>query len=333
MLAAFPELPEAELVAELDRAGPKFAQFIVDHGLGPLWHERTGHEEFRASRMQAEALYIAQDQALRKVTASLEKAGIDHIVIKGAANRLFLYDNPAIRACHDLDLLVRPDDGVAAATVLIDAGFQAQPKAANISIELLLTRNDIDIDLHWRLLRDGRLATENVEGLLQRRRKVGGLWVLHADDGLFYLLLHSAFTKHLAGWQMGLHRVADIVTWLRTQTCDLSRVYSRLSENGVGTAAWATLRWTELVSGPRAPRLLNKMLEDLQPGRGREAWLDFWLRNDLPNRIARARWARLLGFSLFLHDTAADAWRAAVGRRRALRRSEEDLAAFRGLLG
>ena len=101
LLVASPGISGDELGTVLDAAGPQFPQFIIDHGLGPMWHERTGREEFHASRMQAEALFAMQEKALADIDATFTAAGIDYVVIKGAANRLLLYENPAIRACYD----------------------------------------------------------------------------------------------------------------------------------------------------------------------------------------------------------------------------------------
>jgi hypothetical protein len=70
------------------------------------------------------------------------------------------------------------------------------------------------------------------------------------------------------------------------------------------------------------------MLAELEPGRVRRRWLDYWLQNDLPERTASARWMRLPGFSLFLHDAPGDAIRALEGRRRASWRSKADSDAF-----
>jgi hypothetical protein len=328
LLAAYPDVSDAELARALDAGGPDFVSFIVDHGLGPLWHERTERSEFHVSRLSAEVLYMAQEHALKEIDETLEAAGIDCVVIKGAASRLLLHDNPAIRACHDLDLLVRPDERIHAAAALIEAKFVAQSGPRNISHELVLSRDVVDIDLHWGLLREGRLRHDPTDNFIERRRRVTGIWMLSAEDALFVLLVHPAFAKHLAGWDMGLHRVADIVTWLQSQSFDWQTVRDRLQENGVQSAAWATLRWVELLTQPHTIPELNKLMSDLRPGRLRRAWLDRWLRNDFSARTSGAHWARLLGFSLFLHDTPGDAMRAFAGRRRAHRRSNADMAAF-----
>ena len=328
----FPEVSRDELVARLEEARPDFASFVVDHGLGPLWDVQTARPEFRESRRAAEALYAAQQHALEEIDAVLEAAGVDYAVFKGAANRLLLFDNPAIRACHDLDLLVRASDRVRAAELLARAGFEPFPEARSISRELVLSRGGVNIDLHWGLLREGRLGQDPENDMLDRRRRESGLWLLDDDDAFFVLIVHPAFAKHLGGWDMGLHRVMDIVLWLRTQASDWQAVRERLDENGVRTAGWATLCWVGLLTSPHTPRELNGMIEDLRPGRLRAAWIDRWLHSNLSERTARVHWARLLGMSPFLHDTPRDVVRALRGNRQAKRRQAGDLAAFGELL-
>jgi hypothetical protein len=332
LLVASPDVSGADLERALDEGGPEFVSFIGDHGLGPLWHARTGRAEFQTSRLAAEALYLAQEKALHEIDWLFDNADIDYAVIKGGGDRLLLYDNPAIRACHDIDVLVRPVQRIQAAAALVEAGFKAVPNPVNIGHEMTLSKGLVDVDLHWGLLREGRLRHDPVNGMLDRRRKISGHWLLGAEDEFSVLLVHPAFSKHLAGWAMGLHRVLDILTWLRTQSFDRRAVCERLEEHGVTTAGWATLRWTGLLTASRSSPELEAMLSDLRPGGLRECWINNWLQGDLSERTAHVRWARLLGFSLFLHDTPADAVRALVGNRRAKRLQARDLEAFEELL-
>ena len=331
LLAANPETSDATLARAQDSGGPEFASFVIEHGLGPVWHARTKLEEFRESRLAAEGMFLAQEKALRDIDESLDAAGIQYAAIKGAATRLVLFQNPAIRACHDLDLLVNPEDRQRVASALIVAGFTAVPQEKSISRELVLSRGVVDVDLHWGLLREGRLRTDCTAEMLAGRQRVENVWMLNAEDATFVLLVHPAFAKHLEGWGMGMHRVADIMGWLRTQTFDWPKVLERLERNGVQTAAWATLRWVDLLTKDhRVPRL-EEIIDQLKPGPLRRAWLDFWLRHDLSSRASRIHWVRLLGFSMFLHDRPGDALRAFRGRRAARRRIAEDLAAFSDL--
>ena len=332
LLATYPDVADNELARTLDEGGPRFVSFVISHGLGPMWHARTGRTEFHASRLSAEALFLAQEHALKDIDTALSSAGIQYALIKGAASRLLLYENPAVRACHDLDVLVCPDDKARATTVLTKAGFEAQPEADSISREVVLSRGEVNTDLHWALLREGRLRNDTTEEMLTRRQRVGDTWTLSAEDALFVLLVHPAFAKHLGGWEMGLHRVADIDVWMRTQPYEWQVVRRQLEQNGVVAAAWATLRWLELLSDQNVQPGLAAMLTDLRPGRLRRTWLDYWLRNNLSARTSRWHWARLLGLSMFFHDAPADAVRALTGGYRARRRSRADLAAFAELL-
>jgi hypothetical protein len=333
MLAAFPDVTDKRLADALQALGPGFPEFIDEHGLAPLWHERTGREEFRDMRRRAEALYLAQQQVLAEVDHVFGQRGIDYAVIKGGANRLLLYDNPAIRACHDLDILVKPEHKVSAAEALKAADFNARLSTGNISRELVMSRNLVDIDLHWALLREGRLREDPTAGMLDRRQRVGDISTLNGEDALFVLLVHPAFGKHLSSWNMGLHRVVDVLAWLRTQPFDWPKLREQLRSCGVMTAAWATLRWVKMLADDRAPPVLDEMLADLSPGVLRRRWLERWLRRDLSVRLASKNWVRLLGFSVFLHDTGGDAARALRGRYRAKRRQQDDAQAFREIVG
>ena len=331
LLVAFPETGDAGLAAVLDAAGPEFAAFIIDQGLGPLWHARTGRDEFHDSRLAAEALYLAQQHALIEIDAALEAAGIEYALFKGAASRQLLYENPALRACFDLDLLVRADDRLAAANALVRAGFSASLDASNISRELVLSRGRVDVDLHWGLLREGRLRVDVIPDILTERERTSGTWMLSPEDAFFVFLVHPAFAKHLSGLEMGLHRVADIIRWLDTQKFDWPKVKAKLKQNGVQTAAWATLRWAEILAHPRVLPGVESLQSDLRAGRLRNAWLNWWLLKDLSTATSQMHWARLLGFSSLLHDTPSDALRAVTGRYRAHKRIGADLEVFREL--
>jgi hypothetical protein len=210
----------------------------------------------------------------------------------------------------------------------VAAGFEANPEPNSISRELVLSRQGVNVDLHWGLLREGRLRTEPVAEMLGRRERLGEYWRLNAEDSMFVLLVHPAFAKHLAGYDMGLHRVVDIVRFLKQRQFDWSRVSDALRHAGVRSAAWATLRWVELLSPDGSLPELEQPLSDLAPGRLRRAWLNRWLRTNWSERMARRHWLRLLGFSAFLHDAPGDVLRAVAGRRRSQKRIAEDLRAF-----
>ena len=328
MLAAFPELSNDALHDELEAGGSRLIRQIIDFGLGPLWHHRTGRREFHDTRMVAESLYLAQEQAIREFDQALTDAEVKYAVIKGAADRHVLYDNPALRACHDIDILVHHDVRVAVARKFIDLGYAAKADPNTIGHEIQLHKGPISIDLHWGLLREGRLRSSPIENMLLRRQRVHDFWALDTQDMLFLQLVHSAFTKHLAAWQTGLHRVLDVLRALKLETVDWNCVESLLSSNGVRTAAWATLHWVQLLSLPHSNQQLESLINNVEPGQLRRAWLSWWLSNDLSQRTECARSVRLIGFSQLLHDSPRDVARVISGRRQALRRSSGDASEF-----
>jgi len=62
--------------------------------------------------------------------------------MKGTATRLLVYEEPAVRACFDIDLLVRPGDRVAAARVLTGLGYAAVADAAG-RLQGVVTAGDL----------------------------------------------------------------------------------------------------------------------------------------------------------------------------------------------
>lgn len=319
-----------DLIGLLNTQGSSFVDFVVRHGLGPVWHARTGSKAFKNARHAAEALYLAQEQALDDIEAAFSSSNVNYAIFKGGANRYLLNENPALRACYDLDVLVRPTDRLLAAETLSSAGFAVHPDNRNVSRAIVLSRDRVNVDLHWALLREGRLRHDRTEELLERRTKIQGHWMLHPDDALFVLLVHPAFAKHLSGWNMGLHRVSDVVNWLDTQPVNWPDVLENLRSEGVTTAAWATLSWVEMVS--ERSELLAPLLADTCPGTFRRGWIRRWLETDSSARLASKHWLRLLLFTSFLHDTPRDALRALAGRSRAWQREQADSEVFGTLL-
>ena len=216
-----------------------------------------------------------------------------------------------------------------AASALVDIGFRANPESKSISRELVLSRGNVDVDLHWGLLREGRLRFEDVPAMLTRRERSHGTWMLSAGDALFLLLVHPAFTKHLGGYDMGLHRVADIVAFLHRTEVDTMDVTVSLVTNGVAAAAWSTLRWVQMLTAPQP--VTGTRVADFDacarappPGVAQSAGSSA----TCPPAWRPSHWVRLLGFTPFLHDAPGDVLRAFSGRIRARRRSAADLAVF-----
>jgi hypothetical protein len=327
---AFPDPDPAAGAAEL--AGrPELRELILSQGLGPLWHAHMKVEEFRPSHEHSALAYLAQRAALRQVDELFECAGIAHVVIKGAVTRELVYDFPASRPSADIDVLVAPADRVAAARLLIDAGYRLRLDARNMSHQVTLSRAPVHIDLHWHVVRPGRTRLSLTDALIAGRRRIAGMWAVAETDAVFLLLVHPAFTEHVSAKDQGLLRLADLALWLERRAVDWQPVCDRLRACGVATAAWAMLRRMRSLAPASFHATLDSPMDQLRPGRIRAAYLGEWLDHDLPRRFARLHTGRLIGFSLLLHDRPRDALRAVDGVRRARFSRREDFGAFGGL--
>ncbi len=303
-----------------------FITFLLDTGLGPVWHQAlhacelqgrislASLEALKASRFVATAHYLPQIAALRQIDSLFEAKGIAYAAIKGTHVRELVYDDPALRPACDIDILISARQRVAAAEALVEAGFHYHPKPDSVSHEAAFTKGVVDIDLHWDTFRPGRSRVDMTDAFIARRSRVGGFWGLGDTDATFLMLTHPAFSKYVCSPNMGLHRVVDFVRWAERRAVDWGAVAALLDEAGLKTAAWTVLRWFAML-GVGVP---DAFVAQIKPGRARARYLDYWLEHDLPTRWLLQRPLLIqLGMTLFLHDGPFDACRAVRGRLRA----------------
>ncbi len=103
-----------------------------------------------------------QEQEILQVISALTQAGVPLILLKGAALRLRLYGDPAVRPMCDLDLLIAPEDRGRAHQTLTDLGYWISPFCRDLRPGFRqLVGNAIHygpppqksllVDLHWEL--------------------------------------------------------------------------------------------------------------------------------------------------------------------------------------
>ena len=96
LLVAHPDVAVQRLVAALDERPTEFSRFVIDMGLGPLWHQRTGREEFHESRLQAEA------PPLRYVDGERHcGVGRSHDIVQASLNAILGAINKAAQSDQD----------------------------------------------------------------------------------------------------------------------------------------------------------------------------------------------------------------------------------------
>jgi hypothetical protein len=302
-----------------------FARFLAWHKLAPIWYhvlQLGGARQrvdpvfwavLRDERHRVAATYLAQKAVLAEIDRRFGEAGIIYAAIKGVHIREVAYPDASLRSAADIDLLVAPPQRVSAASVLIDAGYSLTKNVENISHEATLSRGNIDIDLHWDVLRPGRMRCGIVEALLERRVRVGCVWGLDASDALFLILVHPAFAKYVNSPNASLSGVVDFMLLLGLPQIDWDFVAGRLDHAGVKTAAWTMLTWFMMVARPDSVTLPEGFIECLQPGTAQRKYLRQWLDKDLATRWLEHPLLVRAGLTLAMHDSPADAWRAIRG--------------------
>jgi len=332
----------AIVCATLTNANVEFADRLVAFGLAGWWDSLTDDAPCRreipgvlagvlgTARHQSTARYLAQRSAILDIDRLFSATGIPYAVIKGAAVRERVYKDPSSRPSADVDILVAPDRRDTAVRLLGDAGYRPTASSENISHEICLSGHSVDIDLHWDVLRPGRVPGDIVTELLAGRRRCRDHWTLSDDDTLFLMLVHPAFTKYVCSYNLSALQVADFLLWVQRVPVQWPHVVSRLRSSGTATAAWAMLEWYRALAPTSVAEMLNDWQRDVAPGSWRQRYLRHWIANDLPNRWLERALLVQAGFTLFLHDGFRHAARAVAGWWRSRSNRQQELS---GLLG
>jgi Uncharacterised nucleotidyltransferase len=190
-------------------------------------------------------LHLARE--LVRLTALLERGGVEPLALKGPALAVAAYGAVAMRQFTDLDLLVRKSEVRRAAEILLDEGYTPSAgygladldRPGGYEIAMARAGALTEIDLHWRLIPSYFPLALDGEELWRRavRIEIEGAAVrtLAAADHLLYLCAHGA--KH--GWQ-ALGGICDLA--------ELMRASSRTSEQGLSQTLSQTfsIDWDEL---------------------------------------------------------------------------------------
>ncbi|HVB79804.1 MAG TPA: nucleotidyltransferase family protein [Candidatus Binataceae bacterium] len=168
-------------------------------------------------------LHLARE--LGRLTALLERGGVEPLALKGPALALAAYGALALRQFTDLDLLVRESEVGRAAEILIGEDYAPAPGYGLADLgrpgayEIALARAGAltEVDLHWRLVPPYFPLALDGEDLWRRavRIEIEGVAVrtLAPADHLLYLCAHGA--KH--GWQ-ALGGICDLAELIRASS-------------------------------------------------------------------------------------------------------------------
>lgn len=312
--------------------------WLADVGLGGWWHSLVADrgvvgnltapdmDSLRSAKRRADVAYMLQSHVLRRAAAALDSAGIDYLVFKGAHVREWLYDEPSIRGSGDVDVVVPFAERLHAIAALQKGGFVLHAIGKTASHEVQLTANGATVDLHWDVLRPGRMRDSMVNDLLRRRVWINGLPVPCAEDAAVLMLVQSAFADHVSATSP-LIRALDFYLLTQRVAVDWDRVVDTITSQGMKSAAWATLQWFFLLNRA-AVQLDSRVVDALAPSGFKGAYLKYWIEHELPLRTHRLPGVPQLAFTLAMHDTARDAVRATYMAVRARLRPDAAILAL-----
>lgn len=198
------------------------------HGLAPLvWqHARASGVDLSSARQSLGAVVLrhrdlgrAQADGLGEIVDALDRAGIDHLLLKGAILAHVLYPRSDLRPMSDLDILVRPADARHALEVTGRLGFDAGSGPAPAQrfhhhLPMATRRRDgltVGVEIHTNALSHDQPMALRLGSLSQPPREcmIGGrrLRSLGHVDMLVHLSRHVLEPRQ----QTRLLNVADLV--------------------------------------------------------------------------------------------------------------------------
>lgn len=156
---AFAEWSDSIDLDRIDAASVRLLPLLADR-LGSFGVADDSTGIYRGIQRQAWTHNQLLFRAARPLVQALHEAGIDSLLLKGAALSLAAYPKVSMRPMSDLDLLVPRAQAREAMATLLEAGwlpaFEPPRDRADFAVQHGLTfaspaGKDLQIDLHWRL--------------------------------------------------------------------------------------------------------------------------------------------------------------------------------------
>jgi hypothetical protein len=202
------------------------------HGLGPLLYvhlQAAGAPLPPTVKRELQGLYLRHRQANRvrtgvlgEILTAYNTAGIQALVLKGAALSHLVYPEPGLRPMGDLDLLVKKSEMRQAQSVLADLGFSASLPGddtlpdKHLTMATLRTEGlPVRVELHYNLFNEYDPVSMAMDDLtvapLPFSLGSTTAYTLGYEDMLWHLCHHMAL--HTAKTPIRLIWVADIVSF------------------------------------------------------------------------------------------------------------------------
>jgi hypothetical protein len=321
LLASTHPLPGDSIRAALKKLAPEeiaeLISFIVHQKMMFFWMKaqrqlpdlpfsQESRESLRNICFKRTSLYLLQKKTILDLDNFFKAEKIAYVLFKGAHVREMVYDNPAFRPALDIDVLVSKKDRLHVIRLLSVKGYTLIPRIEDADHEVTLVRHDINIDLHWHIMRPGRARIELTDLFLQSRQRCGYFWGLDNETSLLVLLTHPVFTKYATAPQSAIIWFIDLLEWLKKRPIDWQRLLVLLEQSGLKTAAWIMATTLDILTGYRLPVFF---LQAITPTKLKRIFLRKWLEMNLSYRWAKHPFVVKYFFTLAAHDNLSDVFR------------------------
>ena len=250
-LAGTAQRPDLSGLTAADWAalGRMAAQHRIEPLLHRRWHDAPDIPEataasWQAAHRQASLLGMVQRAELREKVSLLEAAGFTPIALKGAWLAWQAYPEPGLRPLRDIDLLLPPDQVLAAMACLESHGYQRDPEAEmspeecvrlDKHLPVLIAPRGTAVELHLRLWElnqrlDHGLPERSEEAVFARaERGADGIAYPAAEDMLAHLVIHALYSHRL---DCGPLILSDLAFLAAARPLDWDTVWTRAEAEG-----------------------------------------------------------------------------------------------------
>ena len=165
--------------------------------------DRTAYQKEKNLALYRHSLFIYEET---RIAATLDKAGIPYIFLKGSVLRR-LYPEPWLRTSSDVDVLVprgRISDAISA--LVSDLSYQVGKEGGHDYS--LCSPDHVHVELHFCLTERDAKTQQYLDAVFDKATKEEGM-AHQLSDELFYLYLTSHAMKHFILGGCGVRTLAD----------------------------------------------------------------------------------------------------------------------------
>lgn len=195
----------------------------------PICGDPQIRSQMRSLCLSTIAMFAQRNAAADALAAELEKAGIDHILMKGYVLREF-YPVPDLRSFNDIDMVIRPEDRERCDALMMQLGFQRHTDWE--PVYSYFRHNEL-YEIHTQIMEIDVSRTGNQQAYFRKHWNyalaVGThSWRFTPEFHFLYLLTHIA--KHVHGAGAGVRMYLDVAAFIRCcgNTVDWNWIRSQL---------------------------------------------------------------------------------------------------------